>query len=248
MIALEERQKAEMEAARQARLLETAKAFDQLRAVVHSGNSYSLLGCARNLLRLIDEHNANFQRERATEARKTRDVEFIDMGGKRFHHEHSQWYDDCQLITAINAAIFLGLPTLSPFLDADTYKMWAKYTKTVYPLNSIDERRIARMHRYLRLRTIDVPVSLPKIRQQLNLGYPIELSLQLEEDDECSHSALIVDIAQKKVRATNLVDTENGWIEWPSIREYAMWYAEKHTDRKIIGRVYKPIGRLPRAA
>ncbi len=173
----------------------------------------------------------------------SQEVGFLASGGKLFHHEHSQWWSDCQLVTATNAAIFLGLPTLSPHLDCKAYKAWVRYTGTLKD-GTINEDRIAQMHRHLRIRAVRVPCTLPRIKQELARGYPVELSLQWEDAYDTSHSVLVVDVKGNKIQATNSCHGADGWEAWSAVFARAKTYGTNCChDGKPLARSFRPIGK-----
>jgi len=152
---------------------------------------------------------------------------------------------DCQLITAINAAAFLGLPTLSPYFNRDAYRDWMNYTRTSYKYHEDDIHlgRFAKFLEFLRLKAVPVNGDLGEIRKQLKLGYPVELMLKFSEhQNEGSHSTLVVDLDHDKVRCANLFDCRDGWTSWVRLWEMMAHYANAYTNGKPVAYSYRPTG------
>lgn len=171
------------------------------------------------------------------------EIGFMKSGGKLYHNEHSQRWADCQLVTAMNAAIFLGLPTLSPHFDCKGYEAWVRYTKSLSD-DTIDEDRIARLHRHLRIKPITVPCTIARIRQELKKGYPVEVSVQWGMQDS-SHSILVVETDRGRVRVTNSSENVDGWLYWSRVSSLARIYGKNHNNGIPLARSFRPTDDIP---
>jgi len=122
---------------------------------------------------------------------------------------NSQMYSECQLVTAINAAVYLGQPPVR--LGSAEYErlvdlVGARHGSAI---------RINRAHRYLRLKYVDLKPEFYSIRFSLDRGMPVEIGVH--SDHHGFHSALVVDV---EVRGAECVR-----FKVPNLR--------RHTDRKM---------------
>lgn len=126
-----------------------------------------------------------------------------------------QKYSECQLISAINAAIFLNeLPVLQ---DSIEYERLVDLVSARHGASI----NIKYAHQYLRLICYELEtITLNEVKKYLNVNRPIEAGIHTPS----FHSALIIDHCKKDrnyVRVLNMremTDSE-GWIEWKRFKK-----------------------------
>jgi hypothetical protein len=132
------------------------------------------------------------------------------------YYINSQKYSECQLISAINAAIFLNeLPVLQDSIE---------YERLVDLVNARHGAaiNIKYAHKYLRIICYELEtITLNSVKKYLNVKRPIEAGIHTPS----FHSALIIDHYKKDgnyVRVLNMreMTDSKGWIEWKRFKKH----------------------------
>lgn len=144
------------------------------------------------------------------------------------YYINSQRYSECQLVSAINAAIYLNeVPVLQHSIE---YERLVDLASTRHG----GAIHIDLAHKYLRIIPKEIDVTLENIKKYLNTsitnsGNPIEIGIYHKKYG--THSVLIIDYSDsyvhkqskstKMVRVLNLEFTNNRWwIPWRKFRTY----------------------------
>lgn len=142
------------------------------------------------------------------------------------YYINSQKYSECQLVSAINAAIFLNeLPVLQDSIE------YERLVDLVHARNG-GAVSIKYAHQYLRLISYDLEtITFKLVKKYLLDKKPIEVKIHMPS----YHSVLIIDHCKKDgnyVRVLNFSKkTENEWwIKWSIFKKYL-------SKEKIGGRV-----------
>lgn len=138
------------------------------------------------------------------------------------YYINSQKYSECQLVAAINAAIYLSeLPVLSHSVEYERLVdlVSARHGGAI---------NIELAHKYLRIIPEEIDITLENVKKYLNtsitnIGNPIEVGLQHKNIG--LHSVLIIDYRRdpgSKVRILNLVEYTDSdwWITWRKFKTY----------------------------
>lgn len=146
---------------------------------------------------------------------------------------NKQKYMECQLVSAINASIFLGLGSVQQY--SNEYERLVDLVGARYG-SAIE---VKKAHEYLGLgcRPLErKEISFQRVKQLLEDGHPIELGIHHKKIG--NHSVLLVSSTwgnKKYVKVCNFSEEtdENGWIGWTRFYRYF---------RKIPNGLLRPAG------
>lgn len=127
---------------------------------------------------------------------------------------NSQKYSECQLVTIINAAIFLGESPIDP--DSEEYERLVDVVKARIGAAITIDKAIE----YLRLNYDYIPKNLRYLKKYLRNGYPVEIGVQHHKTG--FHSCLVVDERNNYLKVANFrhVTSKHGWIHWNTLKKY----------------------------
>ena len=131
------------------------------------------------------------------------------------YYINSQKYSECQLISAINAAIYLNeIPILQNSIE------YERLIDLVHARNGA-AISIEYAHQYLRIKSTDIgTIDLNTLRNFLDNKNPVEVKVI----KPFYHSVLIIDYKKEGnylVQVLNYKQTDNeGWIEWKIFKKF----------------------------
>lgn len=134
------------------------------------------------------------------------------------YYLNSQKYSECQLVTAINAAIYLcELPVAQDSIE------YERLVDLVRARNG-SAINIELAHNYLRIISTEITFTWNNIVKYLDKKYPVEISIWHRKIG--FHSSLIIDYKAKSrnVRMLNFkYETDKKcWMKWSSLRQYVV--------------------------
>jgi len=134
------------------------------------------------------------------------------------YYLNSQKYSECQLVTAINAAIYLcELPITQNSIE------YERLVDLVCARNG-SAISIELAYSYLRIIPTEIIFEWNNMTKYLDKKYPIEVSLWHKKFG--LHSSLIIDykIKPRNVRILNFTyeTDKNCWMEWSCLRQYVV--------------------------
>jgi len=118
------------------------------------------------------------------------------------------------LVSAINAAIYLGQPPVEQ--DSPEYERLVDFVSARHG-SAID---IGKAHEYLKLSSEMVPSTLEEIKKSLDVKRPIEITVF--HDKTGSHNVLVVDYKENRLKVLNFhyVTTRHMWVGWEVLDQY----------------------------
>lgn len=127
---------------------------------------------------------------------------------------NKQKYSECQLVTAINAAICLGEPPVKQ--DSLEYERLVDFVAARHG-SAID---IEKAYEYLKITSEMVPSTLEEIKKSIDEGRPIEITIF--HDKTGAHSVLVVDYRKDRLKVLNFhyVTTRHMWVDWEILDQY----------------------------
>ena len=163
------------------------------------------------------------------------------MFGRPFdEYINIQKAQECQLVTAINAAVHLGEPGVAP--DS------LEYDRLMELVGAVAGHAIAveHAHRYFGLVRRNIPFRLRQIRRSLALGRPVEVAVH--HPVVHLHSVLIVGCRRRdnewKVQVANFACETGrwGWMPWGRLRRFKSWLGGRSVRglaRRDINKTYE---------
>lgn len=142
---------------------------------------------------------------------------------------NSQKYSECQVVTAINAAVFLGFSPVDP--NSSEYE---RLVDLAFARNGA-AIRVDKVHEYLKICHDPIEPTWENIAKAINQGHPVEVSVWHTETG--FHSVLVVDTECKatrkylKVLNFKCITTADGWVSWKRFRAHIKSMNNPHNCR-----------------